>query len=108
MKQLLVLNLDGDFSCGFSVHWQISAEGQPVRADGYSKLLPIPDLDLAYQAWDKTYRGLDGISRVKFKPNQITNVRYSSLQLECGQQAKTLARKIDDWFDRSDLSGPGF
>jgi WD40 repeat protein len=104
VKQLLVLNLDGDFTRGFSVHWEIGSEDRAVCRDGYSKLHPMPGLDLAFRAWDRTYRGLDGINRIKIKPNQITNVRYSSLQLECGRQAKNLARAIDDWFERSDLS----
>ncbi len=105
MKKLLILNLDGDFATGFDVNWEIGPDGQRPFANGMSRLAlpPCPDLERAYQNWRDPYRRLDG-NRIKRKPNQITNVRYTDLLSECQQTADNFANVVNDWFDSSPLS----
>jgi WD40 repeat protein len=105
VKKLLILNLHGDFTTGFDVNWEIGPDGQRPFANGMSKLAlpPCPDLERVYQNWRDPYRRLDG-NRIKQKPKQITNVRYTDLLLECKQTADILATVVNDWFDSSSLS----
>jgi WD40 repeat protein len=105
VKKLLVLNLDGDFATGFDVNWEIGPDGQRPFANGMSRLAlaPRPNLGQAYQNWRDLYRHVDG-TRIKIKPNQITNVRYTDLLSECRQTAALLAREVNEWFESSPLS----
>jgi hypothetical protein len=105
LKKLVVFTLvEGTITTGFRVHWEISPDGERPLADGYTQLPPLPELDRVYQAWDTTYRSLDGIKRIKLKQNQITNVKFSSLKWDCERQAGRLTKLVNDWLDSTDIA----
>lgn len=105
MEKLLVLTLDGNFATGFDIRWEIGPDGKIPYRKGLSRLAlpPCPDLVPAFQAWQNTYRQLDG-SRIKPIGDTITNVKYTDLHSTCQQTADTLERVVNDWFDGSPLS----
>ena len=99
MKKLVVLKLDGDFNQGFSVSLEIGEDGKRGDVelnDSRLRLHPIPKLPNIYQEWCRSYRGLDGY-RIKFKKEQLSHIKISSLKEKCQTKADKIKFTFTDW-----------
>lgn len=99
MKKLVVLKLDGDFNRGFGVSLQIGEDGKLADVelnDSQLRLPSIPKLPSIYQEWCKSYRSLDGY-RIKFKKEQLSHVKISSLKEDCQTKADYIKLNFTNW-----------
>ena len=99
MKKLVVLKLDGDFNQGFSVSLEIGEDGKRADfelSDNQLRLPPIPKLPSIYQEWCRSYRSLDGY-RIKFKKEQLSHIKISSLKEDCQTKADNIKLIFTDW-----------
>ncbi len=99
MKKLVVLKLDGDFNRGFGVSLEVGEDGKRADVelnDSQLRLPAIPKLPNIYQEWCRSYRGLDGY-RIKFKKEQLSHIKISSLKDDCQRKADNIKRIFTDW-----------
>ncbi|QYX30373.1 nSTAND1 domain-containing NTPase [Sphaerospermopsis torques-reginae] len=99
MNKLVILKLDGNFHEGFRASLEIGEDGSLPDielSDNAFKLPPLPTLPDIYQDWSNTYRSLDGY-RIKPKKDQITNVRFQSLKMECRTHTDILKQQFITW-----------
>ena len=106
MKKLVVLKLKGDFKQGFQVSLDINIDCNSELekiAQGEGQLPANEELKKNYQAWQNSYRVLDGKNRIKAKPAQVTNVNLEFLKQECKTNAEALKNNLNNWLQASEF-----
>ena len=98
MGKLVVLRLDGDSQQqGFRVTLTIGAEREPpsIEVNGY--LPPAPELVTRLDRWQKTYRTLGALTRIK--PQEIIYWDSVNQFEECLQSANQLRKRLSVWLE---------
>ncbi len=95
-KRLLLSLLEGSFEKGFPAILQINSGQQRANIESQvsGRLPPAPELWLAWQNWQLAYRQMvHPQSRIKPKPEQITNI-------SCLQLGSELGYLINNWLNQ--------
>ncbi len=96
--KLAILKLDGDFECqGFRVTLEIGPEGERPQTEMTGLLPPDPELATRLDRWQKTYRTLGALTRIK--PQEIIYGGSVNQFEECLQLANQLGDRLSVWLE---------
>ena len=102
--KLVVLKLDGDVErSGFQVTLEIGLENERPQTEIIGWLPPAPELVIYLEQWQKQYRNLGGITRIR--PREIIYEGSVNQFEACRQAAKQLRDRLLSWLDSESFRG---
>ncbi|WP_235110673.1 CHASE2 domain-containing protein [Acaryochloris sp. 'Moss Beach'] len=98
MDKLVVLRMgEGSFTQGFPVTLQVGKENDRPSTEIVGFLPPNPNIPQYYQGWQTAYLNLGLTTRLDAPTEQLTNIDWQELQINCEQAAQTLHHALDQW-----------
>lgn len=98
MDKLVVLRMgEGSFTQGFPVTLQVGPENDRPSTEIVGSLPPNPHIPEYYQGWQTAYLNLGLTTRLDAPTEQLTNIDWQELQVNCEQAAQTLHQALDQW-----------
>ncbi|NJK50723.1 hypothetical protein HC931_23705 [Candidatus Gracilibacteria bacterium] len=97
-KKLVVLKLDGDIEQqGFRVSLEIGLEGERPQTEIMGWLPPNPELVACLEQWQKQYRSLGMLTRIR--PKEIIYEGSLSRFESCRQMVNRLRDRLNFWLE---------
>ena len=98
MDKLVVLRMgEGSFTQGFPVTLQVGQENDRPSTEIVGSLPPNPHIPQYYQGWQTAYLHLGLTTRLDAPAEQLTNIDWQELRINCEQAAHTLHHALDQW-----------
>lgn len=98
MDKLVVLRMgEGSFTQGFPVTLQVGQENDRPSTEIVGSLPPNPHIPQYYQGWQTAYLHLGLTTRLDAPTEQLTNIDWQELRINCEQAAHTLHHALDQW-----------
>ncbi|GAA6616427.1 CHASE2 domain-containing protein [Scytonema sp. NUACC26] len=96
MRKLVVLKLDGNLQLGVRVTLEIGFEGKRPATEITGNLPPNPDIAIAIDQWQSTYRNLWKFTRIKAK-KIVYDGSISKRREDCHTLTNELRSRLNDW-----------